>query len=82
MTWKALSLWSDTPFPLLIVITDSMAPAFQPGDILLISNHQGAVKVGDLPVLWLAHRSLPMVHRVLRVMHQDHEEDQEDRNLK
>ncbi len=74
MAWKALSLWADTPFPIMVVITTSMAPAFQPGDVLLISNHRNPVKVGDLPVLWFAHRPVPMVHRVLQVLQQDHED--------
>lgn len=74
MAWKALSLWTDTPFPIMVVITESMAPTFQPGDVLLISNHHNHVKAGDLPVLWFADNPFPMVHRVLQVMHQDHED--------
>lgn len=73
MAWKALSLWTNTPFPIMVVITESMAPAFQPGDVLLISNHHNDVKVGDLPVIWFASNPFPMVHRVLQVTYQNHE---------
>jgi hypothetical protein len=71
MAWKALSLWAGTPYPLMIVTTESMVPAFAPGDILLISNHHQNVDVGDLPVCWLPDRAFPMVHRVLRVSYEE-----------
>ncbi|KAJ3521811.1 hypothetical protein NM208_g13124 [Fusarium decemcellulare] len=49
MAWKALSLWADTPFPALVVTTESMVPAFYPGDVLFISNNKNPATVGDLP---------------------------------
>ncbi|XHG04994.1 hypothetical protein AWENTII_008246 [Aspergillus wentii] len=74
MTWKALTLWTNTPYPAMVVITESMAPAFRPGDILFMSNHDGNVAIGDLPVCWPSGRSYPMVHRVVRVLYQDTEQ--------
>lgn len=71
MAWKALSVWADTPFPVMVVITESMAPAFRSGDVLLIANHGGPVQAGDLPVVWLGQRPFPMVHRVLQVVLDD-----------
>ncbi|KAJ5981354.1 hypothetical protein N7499_001634 [Penicillium canescens] len=71
MAWKALSLWAGTPYPVMIVTTESMVPAFAPGDILLISNHHQNVHIGDLPVCWLPDRAFPMVHRVLRVSYEE-----------
>lgn len=71
MTWKALSIWAGTPYPVMIVTTESMFPAFTPGDILLISNHHQNVHIGDLPVCWLPDRAFPMVHRVLRVSYEE-----------
>ncbi|CAG8909025.1 unnamed protein product [Penicillium egyptiacum] len=67
MAWKALSLWTGTPYPVMIVTTESMVPAFFPGDILFISNHHRNAEIGDLPVCWLPDSSFPMIHRVLRV---------------
>ncbi|OQD79782.1 hypothetical protein PENANT_c044G06847 [Penicillium antarcticum] len=71
MGWKALSLWTGTPYPVMIVTTESMVPAFFPGDILFISNHPQNVELGDLPVSWLPHSAFPMIHRVLRVLYED-----------
>ncbi|KAJ5456897.1 hypothetical protein N7530_012171, partial [Penicillium desertorum] len=71
MGWKALSLWTGTPYPVMIVTTESMVPAFFPGDILFISNHHRNVEVGDLPVCWLPHSAFPMIHRVLRVLYEE-----------
>lgn len=69
MGWKALSLVADTPYPAMIVITESMAPAFNPGDILFIVNHQDKVRVGDLPVAVLSNRPFPMIHRVVQILY-------------
>lgn len=74
MTWKALCLWADTPNPAMVVITESMEPAFHRGDIILVSNCQGEVEVGDLPVCWFTGSPYPMVHRVVQVMYQEHED--------
>ena len=71
MAWKALSLWTGTPYPVMIVTTESMVPAFAPGDILFISNHHRNVEIGDLPVCWLPGREFPMIHRVLRVFYEE-----------
>ncbi|KAH7322534.1 hypothetical protein B0I35DRAFT_425950 [Stachybotrys elegans] len=72
MGYKALSLLTNTPNPLMIVTTGSMEPAFQIGDILLIVNHQRhAVEIGDIPVCQLSNRPFPMVHRVIKVLHQE-----------
>lgn len=76
MAWKALILWTGTPYPVMIVTTESMFPAFAPGDILFISNHDRHVEIGDLPVCWLPNRPFPMIHRVLQVFYG--EEDNSD----
>jgi signal peptidase I len=73
MAWKVLSLWADTPYPAMVVITESMEPAFQRGDLIFISNdRQQKVGIGDLPVCWFPERPFPMVHRVIQVIHQEH----------
>ncbi|KAJ5778836.1 hypothetical protein N7457_006556 [Penicillium paradoxum] len=71
MAWKALTIWTGTPYPVMIVTTESMVPAFAPGDILFISNHHRNVAIGDLPVCWLPDRAFPMVHRVVRVVYEE-----------
>lgn len=75
MVWKAFSLWADTPFPVTVVISESMEPAFRRGDVMLVTNHHDqTVKVGDLPVCWFPERPFPMVHRVIQIFHQEHED--------
>ena len=68
MAWKSLALWADTPYPIMFVTTESMAPAVWPGDVLFIVNHNHDVQVGELPVCWFTERQFPMVHRVIQVM--------------
>ncbi|KAK4460487.1 hypothetical protein QBC42DRAFT_180870 [Cladorrhinum samala] len=79
MGWKALSLVADTPYPAMIVITESMVPAFNPGDILFIVNRQDKIRVGDLPVAVLPNRPFPMIHRVVQILYETQEG--EDREL-
>lgn len=75
MTWKALSFWADTPHPIMVVTTESMVPAFRPGDIMFVTNRRDPdVRVGDLPVCWFSGHALPMMHRVVRVLYQEHED--------
>ncbi|BCS29264.1 uncharacterized protein APUU_70834S [Aspergillus puulaauensis] len=67
MAWKAISLCTGTPYPMMVVTTGSMLPAFAPGDVLFVSNHYRDAAIGDLPVCWLPGSAIPMVHRVHRV---------------
>lgn len=74
MTLRAVSVWVDTPDPVMIAVSESMEPAFARGDILFISNRQQSVEVGDLPVFWFPEKPYPMVHRAVQVLHQEHED--------
>ncbi|KAK4175527.1 putative signal peptidase complex catalytic subunit SEC11C [Triangularia setosa] len=78
MIWKGACLLAGTPYPVMVVITNSMAPAFDPGDILFIhhrSEHGGAIRVGDLPVILNSERPYPFIHRVIGVFYDDNEEE-------
>lgn len=44
-----------------------MEPAFQRGDILMLSNRRDEVLAGDIVVFKVFGREIPIVHRVLRV---------------
>ncbi|KAJ6098405.1 signal peptidase complex catalytic subunit SEC11 [Penicillium canescens] len=68
MIWKALCLTTASPYPIVVVISESMAPAFHRGDILFLSNRQYEVSVGDIPVVWFPGNPLPMVHRAIQVL--------------
>ena len=66
MLYKALVLATHSTHPLLVVISESMAPALHRGDVILVSNRVEGVRVGEIPVVWFGGQRLPMVHRVVR----------------
>lgn len=52
---------------MVCVISESMAPTFHRGDILLLWNRTSTIEVGDIPVVWFEDSHMPMVHRVIKV---------------
>jgi signal peptidase len=45
-----------------------MEPAFQRGDLLLLTHHrEEPIRVGDIVVFKIEGREIPIVHRVLKV---------------
>ncbi|KAI5859416.1 putative signal peptidase I [Durotheca rogersii] len=68
MLWKGFSVLADSPCPAHVVISESMAPAFQRGDIILLSNRGREIRVGDIPVVWFRNAPLPMVHRATKIL--------------
>ena len=56
--------------PVVVVLSGSMEPAFQRGDILFLNNSVDQVGVGDVVVFKIRDRDIPIVHRILKV-HQD-----------
>jgi signal peptidase len=69
MLWKAASVISDSRYPIVVVVSESMEPAFSRGDLLLLSNRKHIIEVGDIPVCWFPGNPLPMVHRAIAVTH-------------
>lgn len=67
MAWKGLCVLTNSPVPVVCVISESMAPAFHRGDILFLWNRKPMVEAGDIPVVWFEGNPLPMVHRVVKV---------------
>ncbi|KAI8268202.1 Signal peptidase complex catalytic subunit SEC11 [Colletotrichum sp. SAR11_239] len=67
MAWKALSLATNCAYPAMVVLSESMEPAFSRGDIILLANWQD-VEVGDIPVIWFQGQPLPMVHRAVEIL--------------
>lgn len=53
----------------MVVLSGSMLPAFDRGDILLLWNRDQQARVGDIVVYEIADKSIPIVHRVLREHH-------------
>lgn len=67
MVWKTASMVSDSRYPIVVVVSGSMEPAFSRGDLLLLSNRKHIIEAGDIPVCWFPGNSLPMVHRAISV---------------
>lgn len=69
MAWKTLSVITNSHSPIVVVLSGSMEPAFQRGDILFLWNRDNHAKVGDVVVYEIKGKSIPIVHRVLREHH-------------
>ncbi|RPA82564.1 signal peptidase I [Ascobolus immersus RN42] len=66
MLWKGLSIAADSPSPIVVVLSGSMEPAFQRGDLLFLWNRSPDTKVGEIVVYNVAGMNIPIVHRVVR----------------
>lgn len=66
--WKGLSIVSDSPSPIVVVLSGSMEPAFQRGDLLLLWNRNlfSETNVGEIVVYNVKGKDIPIVHRVVR----------------
>ncbi|RKP26762.1 putative signal peptidase [Syncephalis pseudoplumigaleata] len=67
MIWKGLSVYSNSESPIVVVLSGSMEPAFQRGDLLFLSMSDEPIAVNDICVFKIEDRDIPIVHRVLRV---------------
>ncbi|KAF8820532.1 signal peptidase, partial [Cardiosporidium cionae] len=66
MVWKAIMVLANTPSPVVVVLSGSMEPAFQRGDILFLT-HLSPPVAGDVIVFQLEGRNIPIVHRILSI---------------
>lgn len=66
--WKGLSVAADSPSPIVVVLSGSMEPAFQRGDLLMLWNRNwlADTQVGEVVVYNVKDKSIPIVHRVVR----------------
>ncbi|KAF9347971.1 Signal peptidase complex catalytic subunit [Mortierella sp. NVP85] len=66
MSYKAWGLYTNCESPLVVVLSESMEPAFARGDILFLSNNpKKPIEIGDICVFKIPGRGIPIVHRVL-----------------
>ncbi|KAK0660454.1 putative signal peptidase complex catalytic subunit SEC11C [Cercophora samala] len=67
MMWKGLSVISDSPSPIVVVLSGSMEPAFQRGDLLMLWNRNlfTETSVGEVVVYNVKDKDIPIVHRVI-----------------
>eukprot|EP00985_Skeletonema_marinoi_P025668 scaffold19080_cov158-Skeletonema_marinoi.AAC.1 len=71
MIWKGLMFMTKSESPVVVVLSGSMEPAFQRGDILFLNNSVEKVFVGDVVVFKIKDRDIPIVHRILKVHEKD-----------
>lgn len=69
MLWKTLSILSNSPSPIVVVLSGSMEPAFQRGDLLFLWNRDHTAEVGEIVVYNVRGKDIPIVHRVVRSFH-------------
>ncbi|KAK0743676.1 hypothetical protein B0T18DRAFT_415684 [Schizothecium vesticola] len=68
MMWKGLSIFTDSSSPIVVVLSGSMEPAMQRGDLLVLWNRNiwAETAVGDIVVYSVKGKDIPIVHRVVR----------------
>lgn len=66
MLWKGLSVVTDSPSPIVVVLSGSMEPAFQRGDLLFLWNRGQETQIGEVIVYNVKGKDIPIVHRVVR----------------
>lgn len=66
MLWKGISVVTDSPSPIVVVLSGSMEPAFQRGDLLFLWNRGADTQVGEIVVYNVKGKDIPIVHRVVR----------------
>ena len=66
MLWKSLSVITNSPSPIVVVLSGSMEPAFQRGDLLFLWNRDETAEVGEIVVYNVKGKDIPIVHRVVR----------------
>ncbi len=69
MLWKTLSILANSPSPIVVVLSGSMEPAFQRGDLLFLWNRDQTAEVGEIVVYNVKGKHIPIVHRVVRSYH-------------
>lgn len=69
--WVALKASTQSHWPLAIVSSGSMRPAFNRGDIIFLKSNNGSYDVGDIVLFEVPLYQFPFVHRVVeaRVFH-------------
>jgi signal peptidase I len=63
--WKGLSVVTNSPSPIVVVLSGSMEPAFQRGDLLFLwnRNFMRETDVGEIVVYNVQGKDIPIVHR-------------------
>ncbi|EYU21625.1 hypothetical protein ABFS83_09G089400 [Erythranthe nasuta] len=67
MIWKMLICVTGSESPVVVVLSGSMEPGFQRGDILFLNMGRDPIRAGEIVVYNVDKREIPIVHRVIKV---------------
>eukprot|EP00408_Alexandrium_pacificum_P009194 CAMPEP_0171232476 /NCGR_PEP_ID=MMETSP0790-20130122/40428_1 /TAXON_ID=2925 /ORGANISM="Alexandrium catenella, Strain OF101" /LENGTH=181 /DNA_ID=CAMNT_0011698713 /DNA_START=70 /DNA_END=615 /DNA_ORIENTATION=- len=67
MFWKGLIVVTQSESPVVVVLSGSMEPGFQRGDILFLTMFEDGFRPGDVVVFQIEGRDIPIVHRTMNV---------------
>eukprot|EP01104_Vermistella_antarctica_P016106 TRINITY_DN5426_c0_g1_i1.p1 TRINITY_DN5426_c0_g1~~TRINITY_DN5426_c0_g1_i1.p1 ORF type:complete len:187 (-),score=39.80 TRINITY_DN5426_c0_g1_i1:356-916(-) len=66
--WKVMMIVTGTESPIVVVLSESMEPAFERGDLLFLVHDETRTYVpGDVVVYKVPEKPIPIVHRILDV---------------
>ncbi|EFJ14343.1 hypothetical protein SELMODRAFT_268898 [Selaginella moellendorffii] len=65
--WKGLMCVTGSESPVVVVLSGSMEPGFQRGDILFLRMTKDPIRAGEIVVFNVDGRDIPIVHRVIKV---------------
>ncbi|KAM0675171.1 Signal peptidase complex catalytic subunit [Gurleya vavrai] len=67
MLWKAIGIFMNNDSPIVVVLSESMYPGFERGDILFLSPKKYIdYKTGDMTVFQMNKNDIPIVHRAIK----------------
>ena len=66
MIWKGLMFLTKSESPVVVVLSGSMEPAFQRGDILFLNNQANPIRVGEVVVFKIKDRKTPCENQLWR----------------
>ncbi|KAM3714064.1 hypothetical protein ACJW31_01G303700 [Castanea mollissima] len=65
--WKGLICITGSESPVVVVLSESMEPGFQRGDILFLHMSKDPIRAGEIIVFNVDGHDIPIVHRVIKV---------------
>ena len=75
MIWRGLTVVTYSESPIVVVLSGSMQPGFDRGDLLFLTYHDNEpYKAGDIVVFKVEGRDIPIVHRVITSHARDDEQ--------
>ena len=65
MMWNLGKIVTNTESPIVVVLTGSMEPAFQRGDLLLVTHFKEDLRMDDIIVYKIPNKDIPIIHRAM-----------------